>query len=220
MKLHILKFLFFALLFLGCERVQSSSQNIDAQDQSKNVTQSTSQDDSVTTTKNQYDEIKINIYIENSISMAGYIKGTQFKKDLVDLLTNLLLGYEDQNIKVHFIGSDKKGLSKINSVKKSTSVFLNNIQTIGTSQFVNESSAFGNILKNIVKKSNDSTVSILLTDNIISSVDSDGNTDPSGVEYQKGQIKKELGDVLNKDPVFTYFLAKSTSDFDGTYYFK
>jgi hypothetical protein len=217
MKLHILKFLFFALLFFGCERVQSSSQNIDAQDQSKNVTQSTSQDDSVTITKHEFNEIKINVYIENSGSMKGYVNGrTEFKNDLSGLLNKLELKY-GSGLRISYIGSNINGKSALEPVKENASNYVEKIQV---SKFNKEASAFGSILKDIIDSSSDSTVSILLTDNIISMADSKNQISDDGLTYQKDQISNSLGHKLTADPDFTYFLAKRVSNFNGIYYDK
>lgn len=217
MKLHILKFLFLALLFFGCERVQSSSQSNDGQNQSVDVPQSTSQDDSITITKHEFNEIKINVYIENSGSMRGYVNGqTEFKNDLSGLLNKLELKY-GSGLRISYIGSDINGVSHVETVEENSSNYVKNIQV---SKFNKGASAFGSILKDIIDSSSDSTVSILLTDNIISMADSKNKISASGLTYQKHQISNSLGHKLKTDPEFTYFFAKRVSDFNGTYYDK
>lgn len=155
----------------------------------------------------------VNIYIENSGSMDGYINGnTIYKSNLSDLIVQTRGVFGIGNTNTFFVNSNayqsnsediKKFISKINA--NNTEYKQGNTST----------SELNEILKLILSKSNDNNISILLSD-FIYSLDKNQNTQ-DGLGIGKSLTKDAFLQHLNKHQVSTLIL-KFNSDFNGRYY--
>ena len=156
----------------------------------------------------------VNVYIENSGSMNGYVEGnTQFKGAIRDLLVMLKYYYDEKNLNINFINS---------------SIYPTNIQ-IDTENFSKSlnaksfkvgdtfSSNLNNIFKQILTKTSKNTISILLSDCIYSI---QGSKTEDLLSDQKSLTKSAfLTKFKNKEPLATT-IVKLNSSFNGTYYDK
>jgi len=111
----------------------------------------------------------VNVYIENSGSMDGYVNGnTEFKGAIRDLLVLLKHYYGEDKIKIHFINSE---ISEIRDTDTKTDLanFAQKINTLWKSPTGNTSSSnLNNVFKMILDKTNKETISILFSDCIYS----------------------------------------------------
>lgn len=167
--------------------------------------------------RNKVDETKdyfVNVYIENSGSMNGYVEGnTQFKGAIRDLLVMLKYYYDEKNLKINFINSSiypTNVQSDIESFSKSLSTKTFKVGDI-------YSSNLNNIFKQILTKTSKNTISILLSDCIYSI---QGNKTEDLLSDQKSLTKSAfLTKFKNNEPLATT-IVKLNSSFNGTYYDK
>jgi hypothetical protein len=156
----------------------------------------------------------VNVYIENSGSMNGYVNGnTQFKGAIRDLLVMLKYYYDEKNLKINFINSDIYPTNiEGNIINFSKSLNTKTFKVGNTS-----SSNLNNIFNQILKKTSQNTISILLSDCIYSIK---GNKTEDLLSDQKSLTKDAfLTKFKNKEPLATT-IVKLNSSFSGTYYDK
>lgn len=154
-----------------------------------------------------------NVFIENSISMDGYVKGsTEFEAALSDLLVQMQYKYNKENINVNFINT-KVYPSKVVEVKTF-------VETLDPSKKpYNEGkrtvSKLNEILETILDSTSKSDVSILISDCIYSL--GKGKDTEGALEFEKSLTK---GAFLEKSKEFDFstIVLKMSSKFDGVYY--
>lgn len=104
----------------------------------------------------------INIYIENSGSMDGYVNGkTEFKGAIRDLL--VLLKFHYDNIKIFFINNSIHSTATCSDLANFAQ-YINTIWVVGD----REHSKLNNIFKQVLEKTDNQTISILFSDYIYS----------------------------------------------------
>jgi hypothetical protein len=167
--------------------------------------------------RNNVDESKdyfVNVYIENSGSMNGYVQGnTQFKGAIRDLLVMLKYYYDEKNLKINFINS---AIYPTN-IEGNIVNFSNSLNTKTFKVGNTYSSNLNNIFKQILTKTSQNTISILLSDCIYSI---EGNKTEDLLSDQKSLTKDAfLTKFKNKEPLATT-IVKLNSSFNGTYYDK
>lgn len=172
-------------------------------------------------TENQAPLIKptVNIYIENSGSMDGYVKGkTEFKGAIRDLLVLLKYHYNEDSINVFFINQ------KINKPKSDTKkdivTFATNIEMEwhdGQNKQLWQSTNLNQIFKLILSNTNNKTISILFSDCIYSI---HGSTDATGLLNDEKSLTKDafLSKWKNDKVPLATTVVKMTSKFDGVYF--
>lgn len=157
----------------------------------------------------------VNVYIENSGSMDGYVKGqTEFEQIVYNYLVNLKLAKITSNLNLFYINS--RLLPQQDDVqdfieKLEPSSFKAKGGNRGTSDI-------SNIIGMIMEEMNDSTVSIFISDCIFSP----GRGKDAG-EYlnnQKIGIKNVVGQYFNDHPKLAVMGYRCLSSFDGYYYDK
>jgi hypothetical protein len=155
----------------------------------------------------------IDVYIENSMSMDGYVKGTtEFEAALSDLLVQMQYKYNKENINVNFINT-KIYPSKVLEVK----TFVETLDP--TKKPYNDGnrtvSKLNEILETILDSTNKSNVSILISDCIYSL--GKGKDTEGALEFEKSLTK---GAFLEKSKEFEFstIIFKMNSKFDGVYY--
>jgi hypothetical protein len=167
--------------------------------------------------RNNVDESKdyfVNVYIENSGSMNGYVQGnTEFKGAIRDLLVMLKYYYDEKNLKINFINS---AIYPTN-IEGNIVDFSKSLNTKTFKVGDTYSSNLNNIFKQILTKTSQNTISILLSDCIYSIK---GNKTEDLLSDQKSLTKDAfLTKFKNKEPLATTIM-KLNSSFNGTYYDK
>ena len=168
----------------------------------------------------------VNVYIENSGSMDGFVNGiTDFKDAIGKLLAKLKYYYDEENVQIFFIRNDKaisaKEQEKINVVK-ACETDISDFATAIDISWKNDSKRRGhntnlnNIFSEILGRTDDKTISILFSD-CIYSIGSGGVEDLLNHEkwttYDAflSHAKKNIGCLSTT-------IIKMKSGFDGKYY--
>lgn len=157
---------------------------------------------------------KVNVYIENSGSMNGYVSGaTEFKEAIRDLLVVLKYRYDEENIKINFINS----AIYPTAIHTDLAGFSKNLNTKTFKVGDTNSSDINNIFKQILSKTSENTISILLSDCIYSI---QGSKTEELLSDQKSLTKDAfLSKFKTKERVITS-LIKLNSSFNGIYFDK
>lgn len=169
--------------------------------------------DDVTIACDKLVKVDVNIYIENSGSMDGYINGnTVYKSNLSDLIVQTRGVYGIENTNTFFVNSNfyESDSEDIRSFIKRVDAGNAEYKQGNTS-----TSELNETLKLILSKSDDRNISILLSD-FIYSLDKNQNTS-DGLGLGKSLTKDAFLQHLNKHEMSTYLL-KFNSDFNGRYY--
>jgi len=154
----------------------------------------------------------INVYIENSGSMDGYVDGqTEFKGAIRDLLVMLKYHYDEKNIKIFFINSNVHSTA----AEIDLATFAENINTlwyIGDRKH----SKLNNIFKQVLERTNDQTISILFSDYIYSI---SGKNTASLLNDEKSLTKDVFLSKWKNDKVqLATAIVKMKSKFKGRYF--
>jgi hypothetical protein len=156
--------------------------------------------------------ITVNLYIENSGSMNGYVSGrTQFKDALQNLLVDLKYPFGEENINLFFINNQiHKSPIKANIVDFADKLSPKSIKIGHTG-----SSNLNEIFRKITSKSEKNTVSILFSDFIYSIK---GKNTVALLGEQKALTRDVFLTASKNDQNLTTNIYQYSSDFDGIYY--
>ncbi|MDR3140790.1 MAG: hypothetical protein LBU37_03565 [Tannerellaceae bacterium] len=179
----------------------------------------------------------VNVYIENSGSMDGYVKGkTEFKGAIRDLLVLLKYHYDEDSINLFFINQQinklrlnpqpeltKKKQQKIkseNTAKIDLTAFAQNIELEwrnGQEKEMWQSTNLNQIFKMILDKTGNNSISILFSDCIYSI---HGSSDAIGLLLDEKSLTKDafLSKWKNDKVPLATTIVKMKSKFDGKYY--
>ena len=157
----------------------------------------------------------VNVFIENSGSMDGYVRGTtEFEAALSDLLVQIQYKYNKENLNINFINT-KIYPSKVDEVNS----FVETLEPSKKPYRVGNRSVskLNEILEIILDSTKQNNISILTSD-CIYSLDKGKDTE-GALEFQKSLTK---GAFLEKSKEFNFstIVLKMNSKFDGTYYDK
>ncbi|MBP4141975.1 hypothetical protein J3S90_09185 [Flavobacterium sp. P4023] len=156
----------------------------------------------------------VNIYIENSGSMNGYVNGnTQFKGAIRDLLVMLKYYYGEKNININFINSDIYPTQLHGDIVTFSNTLNTKTFKIGNTVESN----LNNIFNQILNKTAKDTVSILLSDCIYSI---QGSKTEDLLSDQKSLTKDAFLTKFKSKERLATSIIKLTSEFNGTYYDK
>lgn len=151
----------------------------------------------------------VNVYIENSGSMFGYINGnTEFKTDIRELLTLIKFHYGDKNVHLSFINSKIYPITTTNKMDYITSL-TPSIFKVGNTF----SSNMNDVFEQVLNKTSKNTISILISDCIYSVK---GNADDLTV--QKTGTKDAFLTKSKGKFNITTAIVKLNSKFNGIYY--
>lgn len=171
----------------------------------------------------------VNVYIENSGSMDGFITGiTDFKGAIYKMLSKLKYYYDEDNMQIFFIRNDKaksvKEQEKINVVK-ACETDISDFATAIDLRWENDKKSRGhntnlnNIFKELLDRTDEKTISILFSDCIYS-------IGSGGVEHMLNQEKGTTYDAFlshgkkaqKSNWCLSTTIIKMKSGFDGKYY--
>jgi hypothetical protein len=155
--------------------------------------------------------VNINIYIENSSSMNGYVNGnTEFKSAIGRLLVDIKYHYEAERLHLYYINAD------IHPVNEEISSFVAALspKTLAIGNRTNTN--LNNIFQKILDKTDSATISILISD-CIYSIKGTNTTDLLGREkniIKDAFMTKSKNSGLN----LATGIIQLHSKFNGTYY--
>jgi hypothetical protein len=157
----------------------------------------------------------INVYIENSGSMDGYVKGvTEFEQSIYSYLSDISIADVTDELNLFYINSEiiRYGSDIDEFIEKlEPSVF----RLRGGNRHTSD---IANVLRTVLAETKKDTVSILITDGIFSpgrGIDADQYL----VNQQIG-IKSSVAEYLREHPGAAMIVYQLISNFNGTYYDK
>lgn len=167
----------------------------------------------------------VNVYVENSGSMDGFVKGvTDFEAAVYNYLSDIKISDLTDSLNLYYINSEVISYAKDADVD----VIEDFIKKLEPSEFKKRGgdrgkSDIADVIRSILKETNENDISILITDGIFSpGRDLSGNP-VNADEYLKNQevgIKTAIASQLKKQPNFAVIVYQLVSRFDGTFYNK
>ncbi|GBU08788.1 hypothetical protein AwDysgo_21190 [Bacteroidales bacterium] len=188
------------LIFGGCNR---SPQNRTTQGEKP---------DKITETELSNNSI-VNVYVENSGSMNGYVNGnTKFKEAVYNYLTDIKISGLTEEINLYYINSQ---------AIKITNEIEDFINKLNPASFKNAGGNLGasdisDVLKTILSKTTDELVSVMISDCIFSP-GKQKDADQYLINQQIG-IKANVAEYLKTNSNVAICVYQLSSQFDGYYY--
>jgi hypothetical protein len=157
----------------------------------------------------------VNVYIENSGSMNGYVKGvTEFEQAVYNYLTDIKISGISDSLNLFYINSEviPQG-SDIEDfiLKLEPQSFQKKGGDLGTSDIAN-------VLKSVLSETQENEITILVTDGIFSP--GKGKDASQYLVNQQIGIKNSMAEYLKLYPNTAVILYKLSSQFSGYYYNK
>ena len=156
-----------------------------------------------------------NVYVENSASMNGYVKGiTEFEQTVYNYLTDIKISNLTDSLRLNYINS--KVIPRGSDIedfilKLEPSSFTQMGGNIGVTDL-------SEVIKKVLQGTSDSTVSILVSD-LIFSPGKGKNAEEYLVNQQIG-IKSRVSEHLSKFPQHSVIVYQLSSKFAGSFYDK
>lgn len=157
----------------------------------------------------------VNVYLENSGSMDGYVKGqTEFESIVYNYLVNLKLARITTELNLFYINSD------LLQQKDDVQDFIEKLEptSFKAKGGKRSTSDISQMIKMIMNEMNDSIVSIFISDCIFSP--GRGKDASDYLNNQQIGIKNAIGQYFNKHPKLAVMGYRCMSSFDGYYYDK
>ncbi|MDR3236317.1 MAG: hypothetical protein LBT48_06275 [Prevotellaceae bacterium] len=156
----------------------------------------------------------VNVYIENSGSMDGYVKGiTEFENAVYNYLSDIMISGVSDSLNLFYINSKiiKYGSDIQDFIEKlEPSTFRARGGNRGTSDIAN-------VIDAVLNETQENEIGILVTDGIFSPGKIDA-TEYLGI--QQIGIKRRISDYLKRYPNTAVIVYQLSSNFSGTYYNK
>lgn len=175
---------------------------------------STGEEGTITATPTIEEHPIVNVYLENSGSMNGYVDNgkTLFQQDVYNYLCDVEISGIPSAMNLHFINSQiiNKGSVIEDFINKLTP---SSFKSSGGSTATTDIAA---VFKQVLAHTDDNTVSIFISDCIFSP-GSVKSPDAYLANQQVG-IKKCVADYLSTHSDFAILVYQLYSNFDGTYY--
>lgn len=155
----------------------------------------------------------INVYIENSGSMDGYVKGvTEFEQAVYNYLTDIKISQFSDSLNLFYINSEiiPQGSDISDFIEK---LEPTNFKIKGGSRGTTDIS---NLLKSVLTETGSNEIAILVTDGIFSP--GLGKDAEQYLVNQQIGIKSNMADYLKKYPNSAVVIYQLLSKFDGWYY--
>ncbi|MDR0874446.1 MAG: hypothetical protein LBN27_13445 [Prevotellaceae bacterium] len=162
----------------------------------------------------------INVYIENSGSMDGYVKGTtDFEMAVYNYLGDINISGVTDTLNLLYINSDTISFARA----ANADVIADFIQKLEPSTFKERggnrgTSDIADVIKTVLRETRENDISILVTDGIFSP-----GKEKDATEYLINQeigIKNTMANHLKKYPNTAVIVYQLSSKFNGTYYNK
>jgi hypothetical protein len=157
----------------------------------------------------------VNVYIENSGSMDGYVKGvTEFENAVYNYLSNIMISGVSDSLNLFYINSIiiKYGSDIEDFIQKlEPTTFKQRGGNRGTSDIAN-------VLGTVLNETGKNQISILVTDGIFSP--GRGEDAEQYLVNQQIGIKRRFAEYLGKNKNAAVIVYQLSSNFNGTYYNK
>jgi hypothetical protein len=157
----------------------------------------------------------INVYIENSGSMDGYVKGaTEFENAVYNYLSDIMISGVSDSLNLFYINS------KIIKYGSDIQDFIEKLEpaTFRARGGDRGTSDIANVIDAVLTETQENDVAILVTDGIFSPGKGKDATEYLG--NQQIGIKRRMADHLKKYPNTAVIVYQLSSGFNGIYYNK
>jgi len=160
----------------------------------------------------------VNVYIENSGSMDGYVKGvTEFEQTVYNYLSDIKISDFTNTLNLFYINS--KAISYASAAD--AAVIADFIEKLEPKTFKERggnrgSSDIANVLKSVLNETQGNEIAILVTDGIFSP--GRGRDAADYFVNQEIGIKNAMAEYLKKSPSTGVIIYQLFSKFDGTYF--
>ena len=164
-------------------------------------------------------EFNINVYLENSASMDGYVTGvTEFETAIYNLLGDFKISKVCDSLNLNYINNSIP-FSKKNALPADIQDFIEKLEPSTFRQKGGDRSVsdLKNIINTVLKTVNDQNASVLISDFVFSP-----GSDEDAQEYLNNQgvgIKIDFAEKI-KDFDLSAVIIQLESNFNGTYYDK
>ncbi|MDO9635195.1 MAG: hypothetical protein Q7J05_09220 [Paludibacter sp.] len=155
----------------------------------------------------------LKVYVENSGSMNGYVKGvTDFEQSVYNYLTDIKISNLADSLSLYYINSNiiPQGSDISDFIEK---LEPNTFQAKGGNLGISDIS---NVLKSVLSETKENEIAILVTDGIFSP-----GKGKNAAEYLVNQligIKKTMAEHLSSYPNTATVIYQLSSQFEGFYY--
>ncbi|MBR0175861.1 MAG: hypothetical protein IJQ11_00325 [Bacteroidales bacterium] len=162
----------------------------------------------------------VNVYIENSGSMDGYVKGvTEFESAVYNYLSDIKISEITDTLNLYYINSQIISYAQ----GADADVIEDFINKLEPNEFKRRggnrgTSDIADVIKSILRETKENNISILVTDGIFSP--GRGKDAESYLVNQQIGIKNAVAEHLKMQPNTGVILYQLLSKFDGTYYNK
>ena len=162
----------------------------------------------------------VNVYIENSGSMDGYVKGvTEFESAVYNYLSDIKISNITDTLNLYYINSEIISYAQ----SADADVIEDFINKLEPNEFKKRggnrgTSDIADVIKSILKETKENNISILITDGIFSP--GRGKDAEAYLVNQQIGIKNAMAEHLKKQPNSGLIIYQLFSKFDGTYYNK
>ena len=219
MKNVIFNLLYFLIcgFFFACAEDTPVSVTNNKTSKSVNSESQKSKMNSYPSTKKALVKLKVDVYLENSGSMDGYIAGKEFKNVIYGYLSDVAIA-KNHNIveEMNLFYINKDVLPQTSDLNK----FINNLDVEAFKHLGGKrnSTDIAELLDTVLNRTKSSKLSILISDFIFSP--GKGNNAEDYLENQKNTIKMRIDERITKDKNFAVCVYKFESQFEGKYFDK
>jgi hypothetical protein len=157
----------------------------------------------------------VNVYIENSGSMDGYVKGaTEFENAVYNYLSDILISDVSDSLNLFYINS------KIIEYGSDIQDFIEKLEPTTFKQRGGNrgTSDIANVIDAVLSETQSNEIAILVTDGIFSP--GQGKDATEYLENQKIGIKRRMANYLEKYSNTAVIVYQLSSKFDGTYFYQ
>lgn len=150
----------------------------------------------------------VNVYVENSASMAGYVNGnTDFKKAVYNYLTDIKISGITDTLNLFYIND--KPVAKGSDVEDF-------IEKLNPNQCVFATSDISNVFDLVLKRTDNKQISVLITDGIFSP--GRGKDAEQYLVNQQIGIKTSMAEYLKVFPNTAVIVYQLSSNFKGRFF--
>lgn len=215
-KLFFPILLIFILIYCSGREIDSTSKPIEIESLVSEIDSvNDALSDSIKSKKNKPVE-QVNIYIQNTGGMYGYLNETEFKDILTEWIVELksMLNHDEDKIKVYSINDKIIPLhSPTGIIDSHLQLTESNLRTKGSIQTTD----MHNLIQKTIKNSSENTVSILVTDGIVSK--DPGLKQDTSIFLRNQRVKiKDAVDEVSKNRELRTNIYKYKVEFNGAYY--
>jgi hypothetical protein len=164
-------------------------------------------------------KFNLDVYIENSASMDGYVNGvTDFETAIYNLLGDLKISGLGESMNLNYINKSIP-FTKTNALKPDLQDFIERLEPAGFKQKGGDRSTsdLAKILQTVIQKVDDKNTAILVSDFVFSP--GSKNNAQDYLNNQSVGIKIDFAEKL-KEFDLSVIVIQLQSNFDGTYYDK